>query len=107
MYAQKSVTGVNVSGIIPLETRLVPFLVSATVYLGAACTASVQYTVDNVQNNAYNPATGNWVDHPDGTGVNGVTGFTVVFSGPVVAVRLNQTAGVALSTLTVIQGSIT
>ena len=105
MRAQKTVTGVGTTGIVGLETRIVPFSVSATVYLGAGCTASVQYTVDDIQANSYNPATGNWVDHIDGTNVTGVTGFFVAFTAPVIAVRLNQTAGSALSTLTVIQGS--
>ena len=107
MYAQKSVTGVGTSGIIPLETRFNPFLASATVYLGSGCTASVQFTVDNIQANSYNPASGTWVDHPDGSGVTGVAGFIVAFTAPVTAVRLNQTGGSQLSTLTVIQGAVT
>jgi hypothetical protein len=105
MRAQTSVTGIGTSSIIALETRFVPFLVSATVYLGSGCTASVEYTVDNIQSNNYNPATGYWVPAADGTDVTGVAGFTVAFTAPVLAVRLNQSAGSALSILTVIQGA--
>lgn len=105
MRSQKTVTGVGTTGIVALETRIVPFSVSATVYLGTGCTATVEYTVDDIQDNSYIPTSGNWVSHPDGTSVTGVTGFSVAFNAPVVAVRLNQTAGSALSTLTVIQGS--
>lgn len=102
----QSVTGIGVSHPMAVEWRVVPFSCSATLYLGAGCSASIQYTCDNIQDNNYDPSTGKWLNHPDATNVIGA-GVTAGFLFPVVAIRLNQTSGSATSTLVVLQGGNT
>lgn len=108
MRNAKSITGTGSTDPIPIEWRVIPFLVSATMYLGSTgCIASIQYTADDVQANGYSPASGSWVNHPDATNVTGIDGINAIFTVPVTAIRVNQTAGTAKTTLVVLQGGNT
>lgn len=70
--------------------NITPFNVNVTVIPGTSCTYSVQYTMDSVFASTYNPSSGNWINHPDGTAQTGTV--TVQFVSPVMGIRVNQTA---------------
>lgn len=72
----------------------------ATIMSGAA-TYTVQYTFDDVNEAGYNPATGNWVDHPYLTAKATSSDSNIAYS--VLAVRLRVTAGTGTVRLAVIQ----
>jgi hypothetical protein len=69
--------------------HVTPFNVNVTVIPGTACTYSIQYTMDDPFNNAFDPTTANWIDHPNGIAQTGT--LTVQFVTPVCATRVNQT----------------
>lgn len=58
--------------------------------VGGTLTYSVQYTFDDIGAAGYNPATGNWQDHPTLSAKTTSNASNLAF--PVRAVRLNVTA---------------
>ena len=60
------VTGVGVSAPIPTDSRAgsPTFGISCVVSAANVCTYEVQYTIDDVFAQGYNPATGNWTIVP-------------------------------------------
>lgn len=96
------VTGVAASTPAPLSILAEsPFNVTLAVYGGAGCTYTIQFTLDDVFAPGYVPASGKWIDHPNGVAQTGDT--VVMLVSPVTAVRLNQTVGAATSTFVVVQ----
>lgn len=96
-----SVTGVGSSAVDPLDHYLKPFNVSLAVRVTGVITYTVQYTYDDVFATNYDPATGNWVDHPSLTTQTTTKDSNIAY--PVRAVRLTTSAGAGTATLTVIQ----
>ena len=86
-----STSGVSTSDVAGLCHYIAPFSVSVFTTVTGSATYTLQYTCDNIQASAFNPATANWQDHPQMTGAT-ISGF-VEFTAPCVAVRLNQTVG--------------
>ena len=99
------VTGTTAGTPIGLDYQTVaPFNVSCWVDVGSGCTYTIQLTCDNIQAAGYSAASGFWVDHPSATALTVDCAVSVAY--PVTAVRLNQTAGSAASTFTVIQQGV-
>lgn len=86
-----STSGVSTSNVAPLCHFVSPFNVSVDTVVTGTVVYSLQYTNDNVQAANYNPATGDWKNHPMMTG-SAISDF-VEFTAPAVAVRINQTSG--------------
>lgn len=97
-------TGVSSPPVV-LNLHATPFNVSVTVYVGTSNTYTVEYTLDDPFDNAFDPSTATWISHPDAT--DATTDSTVQLVTPVTAVRLNQTTGTNVSTFVVIQAGIT
>lgn len=95
-------TGVGDTKPVPFNLYAAPtnIALGATILSGAA-TFTVQYTFDDVHAPGYDPATGNWVDHPYLTAKAANTDSNIAY--PVVAVRLRVTAGTGTVRLAVIQ----
>lgn len=81
-----------------------PFNASLWVDVGAGCTYTIQLTCDDIQAAGYSAGSGFWFDHPSATALT--VDCAVLLAYPVTAVRLNQTAGAAASTFTVIQQGV-
>ncbi len=86
-----STSGVSVSDIAGLCHYIAPFSVSVFATVTGTATFSLEYTCDNIQAAAFNPATANWQEHPQMTDAT-ISGF-VEFTAFTTAVRLNQSAG--------------
>ena len=95
-----SVTGVGNSNPYPVDTYISPSNMGLAVIVTGTITYKVQYTFDNVFAKNYDPATGNWFDHP--TLVGSASGNSNI-AYPVTAIRLITTAGTGNATLTIIQ----
>lgn len=96
-----TVTGTAASAAIPLDLNSnSPHNVSLWVVPGAGCTYTIQCTSDPTSTGA--PST--WLNHSDATALT--TNCAVGLAFPATAVRVNQTAGAALTTFTVIQQGI-
>ena len=95
-------TGVGTTNPVPFNLYAAPtnIALGATLLSGAA-TFTVQYTFDDVQAPGYNPAMGNWVDHPYLTDKVASTDSNIAY--PVVAVRLKVTSGSGTVRLAIIQ----
>ena len=82
---------VKTSGVYPPDNYVSPFNVAISVVVTGSATYTVQYTFDDVFAAGYNPATGNWTDHPTLTGQNATKDSNIAY--PVTGVRIKQTAG--------------
>lgn len=92
---------------VPLDIHINPFQITlvAALAAGSSLTYTVEYTVDDVFDNAFNPATANWFS------VTGMSAQTISSTGnivtPVSAVRLRVSAFTSGSvTLTIIQSGL-
>lgn len=92
---------VKFSGVYPPDNYTSPFNVAISVRVSAPATYTVQYTFDNVFASGYNPATGNWVDHPQLTGQTTTKDSNIAY--PVTGIRIKQTAGSGSVVCTMIQ----
>jgi len=101
--ASVTVTGVAISAWLPLDLGSVGPNAGIFLDMGAACTGTVEVTADDI----FNPAV---VPIAYASGVATLTGATTdvaaALNYPARAVRLNQSAGAALSRLTVVQKGI-
>lgn len=96
-----TVTGVGTSNVCPTDHYVSPYNVALNVNVSGVITYTVQYTFDNVFANGYNPATGNWTDHPTLTAQTTTKDSNIAY--PVMGIRLKTTAGTGSATLTIIQ----
>lgn len=84
-----------------LNIHISPFNVALRVAVTGTVTYSVQYTLDNAYDPAVTPA---WVTHPDFSALTADAVGNLAF--PVIAVRVNVSAGTGTATLTAIQAGI-
>ena len=96
-----TVTGVGTSAVIPVDYYVSPTSIGLGCTLTGTATYSVQYTFDDVFASGYNPATGNWVDHPSLTAKTASADSNLAY--PARGVRLNVTAGTGSVRLVFIQ----
>jgi hypothetical protein len=95
-----SVTGVGSSQPIPIDQYQSPANIALGVVVQGTITFQVQHTYDDVFAPSYNPASGTWFNHPTLTGsANADSNYAF----PPRAVRLTNTAGTGVSTLTLVQ----
>jgi hypothetical protein len=97
-------TGTGVTAVAPLDTYISPFNVGMGAVVSGTATYTVQHTFDNVQAPGYNPASGNWFNHPTMTGLTGSQDGNYAF--PVTAIRVNVVSGTGTVTLTAIQAGV-
>jgi len=97
-----SVTGVGNSAVCPPNNYVTPFNIALGVTVTGTVTYTVQYTFDNVFASDYNPASGNWTNHPTLTAQTATKDSNIAY--PVSGIRLITTIGTTGSaTLTIIQ----
>lgn len=96
-----TVTGTETSNVFVPDHYISPFNVSLGVTVSGTSNYTVQYTFDNVFADNYNPATGNWVDHPSLTGQTATKDSNIAY--PVTGIRIKANSGAGTSKLTVIQ----
>jgi len=96
-----TVTGTQVSNVYAPDHYLTPFNVSLGCTVTGTSNYTVQYTYDNVFSATYNPATGNWVDHPSLTTQVATKDSNIAY--PVRAIRIKANSGAGTTTLTITQ----
>ena len=96
-----TLTGAGTSGVYPPDNYVSPFNVALSVLVTGTVNYTVQYTFDNVFASTYNPATGNWVDHPSLTAQTATKDSNVAY--PVQGIRLVVNSGAGTARLTAIQ----
>lgn len=99
-----STSGVSVSGVATMDHYRTPFSVSVNTVVTGTATYTLQFTSDDVYTVGFDPATANWKPHPSMTDLT-VSSF-VVFTEPVMAIRLNQTVGTGSVNAVVIQAGL-
>lgn len=82
------------------DNKISPNNYGIAVVVGGTITFKVQYTFDDVQAVGYNPASGNWFDHPT---LVGSASINSNIAYPVNGIRIISTAGTGSATLTIIQ----
>jgi hypothetical protein len=80
---------------------LTPFNISLGVIVSGTSNYTVQYTYDDVFAVNYDPATGNWIDHPSLTTQAATKDSNIAY--PVRGIRIKANSGAGTSTLTIIQ----
>lgn len=96
--------GPKYSSIVSLDFWVSPFNVALNVQPFETANYTVQYTFDDIFAHDYNPATGNWVDHPTLYDLSNQADSNLAY--PVTAVRLVQNSGDGSCTMTVIQAGV-
>lgn len=96
-----TVTGTETSNVYVPDHYLTPFNISLGVTVSGTSNYTVQYTYDDVFASNYNPATGNWVDHPSLTSQTATKDSNIAY--PVRGIRIKANSGAGTSTLTIIQ----
>jgi len=89
----------------PIDHYVSPANIALNVVISGSITYTVQYTFDNVFAAGYDPANGNWTNHP--TLVTQTTTKDSNISYPVRGVRIISPASPSssgIATLTIIQG---
>jgi hypothetical protein len=104
-----TITGGNgtqtVSNVAPIDHYVSPANIALNVVVTGTITYTVQYTFDNVFANGYDPASGNWTNHP--TLATQTTTKDSNISYPVRGIRVISPASpssTGTATLTIIQG---
>jgi len=93
------------SPVCPIDHYVSPANIALNVVISGSITYTVQYTFDNVFAAGYDPANGNWTNHP--TLVTQTTTKDSNISYPVRGVRIISPASPSssgIATLTIIQG---
>ncbi len=93
--------GAKVSSVYAPDNYVSPFNVALSVLVTGTVNYTVQYTFDDVFANTYNPATGNWVDHPSLTSKTTTSDSNIAY--PVTGIRIRQASGTGSVQLTAIQ----
>ncbi len=96
-----TLTGAGASGVYAPDNYISPFNVALSVLVSGTVNYTVQYTFDNVFATDYNPATGNWVDHPSLTAQTTTKDSNIAY--PAQGVRLVVNSGSGTAKLTAIQ----
>ena len=96
-----TVTGTDASNVFVPDHYLTPFNISLGVLVSGTSNYTVQYTYDNVFAQGYNPATGNWEDHPSLTAQVATKDSNIAY--PVSGIRIKANSGAGTSTLTITQ----
>jgi hypothetical protein len=96
-----TVTGTGVSNVYPPDHYVSPFNVALSVVVGGTSNYTVQYTFDDVFAKSYDPATGNWIDHPSLTTQTTTKDSNIAY--PVRGIRIKANSGAGTATLTAIQ----
>jgi len=96
-----TVTGTEVSNVFVPDQYTSPFNVALSVLVTGTVDYTVQYTFDNVFAKTYNPATGNWVDHPSLTAQTTTKDSNIAY--PVQGIRIKCNSGAGTARFTVIQ----
>lgn len=99
--ATYTVTGTGVSAVYAPDHYVSPFNVALSVLVSGTSDYTVQYTFDDVFAQTYNPATGNWVDHPSLTAQTTTKDSNIAY--PVRGIRIRANSGAGTATLTIIQ----
>lgn len=93
--------GVLVTAPVALDHYAIVGNISIQVLVTGTANYTVQYTFDNLFANTYNPATGNWTDHPELMLQTTTADSNLAFL--VTGIRLKQSSGTGSTRLTVIQ----
>lgn len=93
--------GAKTSAVYAPDNYVSPFNVALSGTVTGTVNYTVQYTFDDVFANNYNPATGNWVDHPSLTAKTTTSDSNIAY--PVTGVRLKLNSGTGSVKLTAIQ----
>ena len=96
-----TVTGTQDSRVYVPDQYVSPFNIALSVLVSGVTNYTVQYTFDDVFAAAYNPATGNWVDHPSLTTQTATKDSNIAY--PVRGIRIKANSGAGTATLTAIQ----
>jgi hypothetical protein len=97
-----TLTGENASPVYAPDHYVSPFNVALAVRVTGTANYTVQYTFDDVFAKNYNPATGNWTNHPTLAGDTTSEDSNIAY--PVRGIRLTTTsATTGTATLTIIQ----
>jgi hypothetical protein len=96
-----TVTGTQVSRVYVPDHNISPFNVALGVTVTGVSNYTVQYTFDDVFAQTYNPATGNWVDHPSLTAQTASKDSNIAY--PVRGIRVKSNSGAGSAALTIIQ----
>lgn len=96
-----TVTGVGTSNVCPTDHYISPYNVALNVVVSGTINYTVQYTFDDVFALGYNPATGNWTDHPSLTAQTATKDSNISY--PVTGIRIKTNSGSGSATLTIIQ----
>jgi len=96
-----SITGVNNSAVCPVDIYVAPVNIGLNVIVTGTITYTVQYTFDDVFAANYNPATGNWTDHPSLTLQTATKDSNIAY--PVRGIRLTTSSGTGTAALTIIE----
>lgn len=93
--------GAKTSGVYAPDNYVSPFNIGLGVQVTGTVNYTVQYTFDNVFANDYNPATGNWIDHPTLTAQTATKDSNIAY--PVMGIRIKLNSGTGSVTFTMIQ----
>jgi hypothetical protein len=85
--------GAKTSGVYAPDNYVSPFNVALAVRISGTVNYTLQYTFDDVFANSYNPATGNWVDHPTMTAKTAAADSNIAYPVTGIRARLNSGAG--------------
>ena len=96
-----TITGTGTSSVYAPDHYVSPFNVALSVLVSGTVNYTVQYTFDDVFTGDYNPATGNWVDHPSLTAQTTTKDSNIAY--PVRGIRLVVNSGTGSARLTSIQ----
>ena len=96
-----TITGVGTSNVYPPDHYISPFNIALGVTVTGTVNCTVQYTFDEVFATGYNPATGNWVDHPSLTAQTTTKDSNIAY--PVRGIRLVVNSGTGVTRLIAIQ----
>jgi len=96
-----SIKGTQTSSVYTPDHYVSPMNVALSVRVTGTINYTVQYTFDNVFAQDYNPATGNWVDHPSLTAQTATKDSNIAY--PVTGIRIVGNSGTGTAIFTIIQ----
>lgn len=97
-----SQTGVGQSALVSCDQYVNATAITLGVAVSGTVTYSIEYTLDDIFAENFNPATATWYTHTVLTNLSANACSNFMF--PVMATRINVTAGTGTATLTVLQG---
>ena len=95
------IVGTQTSNVYVPDHYISPMNVALSVRVSGTINYTVQYTFDNVFATDYNPATGNWVDHPSLTAQTATKDSNIAY--PVTGIRIVGNSGTGTAIFTIIQ----